>query len=570
MNFPASLATLSLLILLCSSCRRDDSTVNKEDNQPNSEDADEIVARVIKNEQAVQRLTPEFSEIAAKFSSAEFTSLPDGAQSIHIPNGQWSDVSIGTLASRFEGDLFILKTKLEGLVTLPDGKLKGIQTKQYLTWTNVDSENPELIAWEFIEKNEIESSGTYFTDITAKAIPSSYTRSKLQRSTHQEITEEALAEKRLVMPKREYADIPDLESAYQYPSVSVVDYDSDGKDDLFVTARYTDPQLLKNKGDGTFEDVTLEAGLACGHCVNFTLFADFDNDGDPDALVCRSLEPCLYLQNNGGRFENVTHNLSDLGEQFFVTSASARDVNRDGLLDIYLCTYTPGEDVLPIWKERHLRPGEAEELNRLAKDAHPYFDDRGGPNVLLINRGNGRLERAESTPTKLWRKSYQAAWADLDRDGDDDLYVCNDFAPDTYLRNDTPKGAKDPIFVDAYAETFRDGAMAFGMGASFADYDNDGDLDLFVSNMYSKAGNRIINLVGKVDPRIKVAARGNFLYRNDDGRMTQVAEADAAETKTGWSFGGQFSDFNNDGKLDLYIPSGYYTAPKRVATEVDL
>ena len=112
--------------------------------------------------------------------------------------------------------------------------------------------------------------------------------------------------------------------------------------------------------------------------------------------------------------------------------------------------------------------------------------------------------------------------------------------------------------------------MAFGMGASVGDYDNDGDLDLFISNMYSKAGNRIVPAIGDTDPRIIVAARGNFLYRNDGGVFKQVAEADAPETKVGWAFGGQFADFNNDGWLDLYVPSGLYTAPKEVATQVDL
>jgi len=188
----------------------------------------------------------------------------------------------------------------------------------------------------------------------------------------------------------------------------------------------------------------------------------------------------------------------------------------------------------------------------------------------LMNRGNGRLERAGGEAVEIWRKSYQPIWFDADNDGDEDLYVCNDFGPDSFLRNDTPPGAADPILVDAFAEVFPDGQMAFGMGASCGDYDNDGDLDLFVSNMYSKAGNRIVPYFENADPRILVAARGNFLYENNGGIFRLSSEKDAPETKVGWAFGGQFADFNNDGWLDLYVPSGLYSAPKEAATEVDL
>jgi hypothetical protein len=72
-----------------------------------------------------------------------------------------------------------------------------------------------------------------------------------------------------------------------------------------------------------------------------------------------------------------------------------------------------------------------------------------------------------------------------------------------------------------------------------------------------------------VDPRIAIAARGNFLYRNEGGTFQEVAE-ELHAAKVGWAFGGQFADFNNDGRLDLYVPSGFYTAPGRVATQVDL
>ena len=111
------------------------------------------------------------------------------------------------------------------------------------------------------------------------------------------------------------------------------------------------------------------------------------------------------------------------------------------------------------------------------------------------------------------------------------------------------------------------------MGASWGDFNNDGDLDLYVSNMYSKAGTRIVAQLDGVDERVSVSARGNFLYENTDGKFEQVAgtgDEDQHVSSVGWSFGGQFADFDNDGQLDLYVPSGFYSAPKEVRNDVDL
>ncbi len=562
---------LLFFIIFLFSCKDSNtlSTPGSEEGEPPA--PEEVPARVVRSEEMVLKLTPRLKALAGELKSGKvpLARLPREWHPYLQGDGIWINASFGTLATSFEGPNFITTTKFEGLVQKPDGSLIGIKAIQALTWRNPD-DSPSLAAWDQLEFHPLLSPSPLFKDATLEAITSSFALDQAQRSMHYEITEQALSEKKLVLPKREYGDLPDMASAYQYPSVSVVDYDSDGLDDLFVTARYLEPLLLRNLGNGTFEDVTVESGLTPGDCVTFTLFADFDNDGDPDALVCRSLEPTRYYQNHQGRFENATDRLTDLGKQYFVVAASAADVNRDGLLDVYLSTYTPGTDVNPIWMDRYLAPREKSRLEELFKTSHPYFDDRGGPNVLLMNRGGGRLERAGGEAVKLWRKSYQPAWADVDNDGDDDLYICNDFAPDSLLRNDTPRGSSDPVFTEAFSTVFPDGEMAFGMGASFGDYDRDGDLDLFVSNMYSKAGNRIIALVGDVDPRIKVSARGNFLYRNDGGTFHQVAAPDAPETRTGWSFGGQFADFTNDGNLDLYVPCGYYSAPKAVATEVDL
>ena len=192
---------------------------------------------------------------------------------------------------------------------------------------------------------------------------------------------------------------------------------------------------------------------------------------------------------------------------------------------------------------------------------------------MLINE-NGMLKVVEiNDALKQFRNSYQGVWSDFDDDGDADLYVTNDFAPDVFLENETTPLSDVPKFSVATEKLVPNGGMGYGMGASWGDYDADGKLDLYVSNMYSKAGNRIIQHLGEVDPRISFSAKGNFLFRKKDGVFEQVAgkkENDIHVSKVGWSFGGQFSDFNNDSHLDLYVPSGFYTSPAVSDTDKDL
>ena len=111
------------------------------------------------------------------------------------------------------------------------------------------------------------------------------------------------------------------------------------------------------------------------------------------------------------------------------------------------------------------------------------------------------------------------------------------------------------------------------MGVTWGDYDNDGRDDLYVSNMYSKAGRRITRLVEGIDPRISRLATGNYLFHQVPDRFQLVSGLQAPAfpvARAGWAWGGQFVDFDNDGLLDLYVASGYYTAPQEFETTVDL
>ena len=380
-----------------------------------------------------------------------------------------------------------------------------------------------------------------------------------------------------------------VKSTSAQPGLSVVDIDGDGFDDLYVLDRWGKALLLKNRGDGSFDEVAAEWGLDLEDRNCCAAFGDFDNDGDPDVFIGRTYEPSRYLVNDGGRFvdasDRVTGELPSL-----ITSAVSVDYDADGLLDVYFTTYESGagyvRELQKSWKRgeralrrplaRHLSVRDSRELARLLTDSRfvvgedgiltfssAYYRDRPGPpNLLLRNLGDGRFGPApESEQLALWRNSYQGTWSDYDGDGDVDLYVANDYAPNNLLRNDGDAG-----FTDVTEETGTPD-IGFGMGASWGDYDNDGRHDLYVSNMYSKAGRRITEEVPGLDPRLRKMSRGNTLFRHDGERFERVSglEPPALRVeKAGWSWGGQFVDIDNDGWLDLYVTSGMYTAPGQI------
>jgi len=546
---------------------------------------------MVASEELVLELTPLLRSVGKAMVSGSRADLPGavaGEASIAPwkgldPTHRWQNASFGTLSANFEDSTFVMKTKFEGVRRGKDGAIVGVKAKQKLIWKQENGGPWRLAAWKPLSFEADSAKQPFFEEVLDTVLPDPIAREKARHAYHEEVMSKTYSGQTAIVGRFNPRSPYDIESLYQYPTVSVVDYDGDGHEDLFLSSRWLSPQLLRNCGDGTFEDVTVKSGLTVENYVNFALFADFDNDGDPDALLGRTQDATLYYRNDGGVFTDVTETLSDLGRQLFVSSASVADVNRDGLLDVYLSTYNPSlSETPPNFHREYFTPAQVTKLKSIEATAdskfthqtestpHLFLNQGGMANVLLINRGGGRLERSGGEIVKLWRKSFQPLWFDADGDGDDDLYVCNDFAPDSFLRNDTPRGAAEPVFVDAYKHAFSGGQLAFGMGVSAGDYDNDGDLDLYVSNMYSKAGNRIIAQMGDVDPRFKVAVQGNLLYRNDDGVFHQVAQSGAPEAQVGWAFGGQFADFDNDGWLDLYIPSGFYTAPKSIATEVDL
>ena len=382
-----------------------------------------------------------------------------------------------------------------------------------------------------------------------------------RRSLHEEMVESFLD--RSVPFELPYPQW-DLVSHDRHPGLAVADVDGDGREDLYVVARHGPARLYRSRPDGTLEDVAPRLGLDLDGGSSAPLFADFDNDGDLDLFLGRTLSRSLLLMQEEGRFVDRTGDLLAEPAPMLVSSVSAADYDGDGLLDLHVATYArkTSMDLDPT-----LVPAEAlrEELHRQSNPVHNTF---GPANVLLHNAGDGRFRRTtEQAGLQVYRHTYQATWADWDGDGAPDLYLANDYAANDLFRN---RG--DGTFENVTGPTGT-ADVGFGMGAAWGDYDGDEDLDLYVSNMFSKAGGRITDALPGLDTTYAKMARGNTLFRNDGAAFTTVSgrEPPAMQVEaTGWSWGGQFVDLSNDGWLDVVVLNGYYSAPERFARPVDV
>ncbi len=425
--------------------------------------------------------------------------------------------------------------------------------------------------WDYGVFQITESEERLFEDTTSSCF-SPTDREYVQRSPHYELLNRILTgDPGVFKDERQKKYFPHI-ATDRHPSISIVDIDSDGWDDLYVVEQWRDNMLFRNRGDGTFQEVAGEYNLDIPGEGTSACFADFDNDGDEDLFLGRSLQRSQYRENVDGKFVDRSDEKFPFKLPFLVSSLSAADFNGDGLLDIYISTYGfLGPGLRPAdWTREFLDEAEGREVMRRyrAPGHNRYLSAVGPTNLLLENQGDHFKISPFSSQLGLYANSLQATWADYDADGDPDLYVANDFARDYLFRNDREAG-----FKDVTLEVGDESMMGFGMGAAWGDYDLDGWQDLYVSNMYSKAGLRIVEHFGQLDKRFRRSADGNRLYHNT-GKRLQLASANNGPGlnvhKAGWSWGGQFMDFNNDCFPDIYVASGYFTAPEKFATDKDL
>ena len=350
-----------------------------------------------------------------------------------------------------------------------------------------------------------------------------------------------------------------------HQGVSVGDVDGDGLDDLYVAQPAGLPnRLYRNRGDGTFEDITDAAGVGVLDDTSQSIFADVDNDGDQDLIVATSAGPLLFVNDGHAHFTAVRDAFQFARPlQGVLTSMTMADYDRDGFLDLYLCVYSyffgAGEDK--------------------AGTPAPYYDARNGPPaVLLRNDGHGKfvdVTREAGLDAGNDRYHFAAAWADYDGDGWPDLLVANDFGTKNLYRN---LGRRDGTVrfddVAASAGVLDHGA---GMSAAFLDYDNDGLLDIYTGNMWSAPGLRVTaapTFMRDAPPDMRALyrrhARGNALFRNlGDGRFEdRTIEARAGMGRWAWS--SDAFDFDSDGWDDLYVVNGMLTRETDAAAGGDL
>ena len=334
--------------------------------------------------------------------------------------------------------------------------------------------------------------------------------------------------------------------------VAAADVDGDGLDDFYVCQTSGLPnRLFRNRGDGTFVDVTESSGVGILDSTSMALFVDVDNDGDQDLIVATWKKPLLFLNDGGGRFAEKPGAFGlEHGMNAAFTGAAVADFDRDGFLDIYFASYTYFQ---------------AEGRYRLAA---PYHDaENGSPNALFRNDGHGGFADV-TEKTGLHenndRYSFQAAWADYDRDGWPDLIVTNDYGrKNLYHSNGRRNG--QVTFTDVAAEAGVNDHQA-GMSVSWLDYDNDGQLDIYAGQMWTAAGLRITDkpeFQPRASPEVRELYRhhvmGNSLLRNrGDGSFEDVSLRSGTR-KGRWAWSCDPLDLDGDGWEDIYIANGFVT-----------
>ena len=297
------------------------------------------------------------------------------------------------------------------------------------------------------------------------------------------------------------------------------DYDNDGDLDIVAVGTYQPHALYRNNGDGTFNNVATEAGIADPRGGWGSLFADYDNDGYPDLYITRggwsgAAENTLYHNNGDGTFTDVTHDAGVADPQSSFCAAWA-DYDNDGYIDLYIADGVIGD---------------------------------GAANVLYHNNGDGTFTNtAESAGVANTGNSLGTAWGDYDKDGYIDLHVVNYGQSNVLYHNNG-----DGTFTDVTETTGMNLPITDAFVTFFLDVDNDADLDIFISN----SGSFQAFIAGQIMGTAPHDGDRQVLYRNNgDGTFTDVTRESGLYHAFG-AMGANFDDIDSDGYLDIYLATG--------------
>jgi hypothetical protein len=318
-----------------------------------------------------------------------------------------------------------------------------------------------------------------------------------------------------------------------------LDFDADGWQDILLVngmdwaghkRQRSTLRLYRNNRNGTFADVTRAAGLDVEIYGMGVAVGDFNNDGFPDVLVTCVGQNRLFRNTGKGTFVDVTRASGLGGREAFSTSAMWVDVDRDGLLDLFVCNYVR-------WAVEHdvFCSLDGKQKSYCTPEAY-----RGETCWLFRNRGNGTFEDVTATfgIFDSSSKSLGVALIDHDQDGWPDLFVANDTQPNKLYRN-LRNGTFRDVGLDAGVALSEDGRARAGMGIDVADFDNSG-----------RAGAAITNFEGEMIG----------LYRGDaPGRYEDVATRAGVgiPSRNRLGFGCVFADLDLDGALDLIVANGH-------------
>lgn len=317
---------------------------------------------------------------------------------------------------------------------------------------------------------------------------------------------------------------------------AVRDFDGDGIPDLFFvgqkgTGNTGRCALYRGAIGPAYRDVTAGSGLAVPGMFMGCGAADLDNDGLPDIVLTGYGTNRLFRNLGGMRFKDVTtgSGLESTGPSDWRSAVAIADVDRDGLLDLYLGRYVVFHKDVP----------QLCDYGKLQSSCGPKFYD---PQFGTLHRNQGSLRFTDMT--RSWGlpnqhgKCLGATFCDIDRDGWPDLYLGNDEVPGDLFVNEKGRRFRNEGLL-AGVSLAGDGQMQGAMGVDFGDFNRDGEFDLFITTF-------------EFEPASLYSGQGGRLFRNVS---TEVGLEHPTRSLVG--FGTKFADFDNDGWADLAIANGH-------------